>query len=123
MLKSTIGALSLAMFASCSLLPAKATVFVYGVRQNKVIFKSNDRTSSEADWEAKGSGRQLHLKCLKESFAGTKGHPECISRAAAVVDFTKEDPRGVPLTYFGFLYDKRQAGTFFKRNNRSNPQS
>ncbi len=114
MLKVTIRALSLVMITACSLVPAKATVVVYGARQHKSIIKTDKSTKSEASWEGKGSGRQLHLRCLKESLPGPNSLPECISRAAAVIDFTKENPRGLQVTNFSFLYNKRQAGTFFK---------
>jgi hypothetical protein len=114
MLKTTIGALSLVMITACSLVPAKATVFVYGARQHKSIIKTDKSTKSEASWEGRGSGRQLHLQCLKESLPGPNSLPECISRAAAVVDFTKDNQRGLQVTNFDFLYNKRQAGTLFK---------
>jgi hypothetical protein len=114
MLKSTIRALSLAMIAACSLAPAKATVFEYGLRQKKSVIKTTQTTRSEAEWESKQFGRVLHLWCLKDSLPGPNSLPECVSRAAMIVDFTKENPRGLAIDSFTFYFHKIKTGTFFK---------
>jgi len=115
MLKPAISALSLATIAACSLLPAHATVFEYGVRQKKVVFKTNIETRSQAEWESKGSVRSLHLRCMKDSMPPpSNSRPQDFARAAAVVDFTKESQHGLQLSYFSFDYWRRQSGTVFK---------